>query len=90
MHDLLSGVVRVDDVGPGHVTEKLATFEFLGWFTDLVLFSSVMNSMSIPGVSGAGAGIETRTSTLFLQPWGTICVQLGTDREWGTYWEVII
>ena len=36
VEDLLAGVVRVDDVGPGDVTEIAAFLQFLSGLTDLI------------------------------------------------------
>ena len=35
VHDLLSRVVRVDDVSPGNVPKIFAFFQLLSWFTNL-------------------------------------------------------
>ena len=38
VHDLLRAVVRVHNVGPGHVAKVLATLQLLDRFADLELY----------------------------------------------------
>ena len=57
----------------------------------LVLFGSVMNSVSIMNVCGRRAGCLARTSALFLHPgWpiSVIGVNFTTDRKWGAHRQV--
>jgi len=85
--DLLGGVVRVDNVGPGHVPEVLAPLQLLHGLAELVLLGPVVDGVPVPGVGGGGAG-GPGAPALPLQPRRPVGVQLPAHAVRRAHWQI--